>query len=63
MVSYNYLLTYEKNGLPHYKWFATEKEMDQFIDGDPSVSVNEGVHIKNFEVVRGFKRKQVTSVK
>mgnify|MGYP003438050061 CR=1 FL=1 len=58
MVSYNYLLTYKKDGEEHYKWFATEKEMDQFIDNDPEVSVNEGVHIKDFEVVRGFKRRK-----
>ena len=61
MVSYNYLLTYIKEGQAHYKWFDTEKEMDQFIDNDPNLSVNEGVHIKDFEVVRGFKRKSVNN--
>lgn len=58
MVSYNYLLTYIKEGQEQYKWFASEKEMDRFIDNDPELTVNEGVHIKDYEVIRGFRRKR-----
>ena len=52
-----YLLTYDRAGIPAYKWFDTEKEMDDFIDGDEEISVHEGLHIIKSETVRGFIRK------
>ena len=55
----SYLLTYEKAGIPAYKWFDTEKEMDDFIDRDDDVSVHEGIHIIKSETVRGFVRKDL----
>lgn len=57
MKKYEYLLTYSQEGQEYYKWFASEAEMDQFIDENDFVSVNEGVHIKDCEVIRGFKKK------
>ncbi|MGM9923147.1 MAG: hypothetical protein ACI35R_02715 [Bacillus sp. (in: firmicutes)] len=50
-----YLLTYSQEGEQHYRWFATEQEMDAFIDQDSSIKVNEGIHIKDSETIRGFK--------
>ncbi len=55
----SYLLTYEKAGIPAYKWFDTEKEMDDFIDSDDGISVHEGIHIIKSETVRGFVRKDL----
>ncbi|WP_154663045.1 hypothetical protein [Bacillus massiliigorillae] len=49
-----YLLTYSKDGQDYYKWFASEQEMDAFIDGDQTIKVIEGLHIKESETVRGF---------
>mgnify|MGYP003515619781 CR=1 FL=1 len=59
MLTYNYLLTYTQDGQERYKWFATEEEMDHYIDNNREISVNEGVHIKEYEIVRGFKRRVV----
>ncbi|WP_019241464.1 MULTISPECIES: hypothetical protein [Bacillus] len=52
-----YLLTYSKDGVSYFKWFATEMEMDQFIDNNEGIEVNEGIHIKDSETIRGFRRK------
>lgn len=62
MRKYSYLLTYSKDGQELYRWFLSEQEMDNFIDSDSSIEVNEGIHIKEAETVRGFKlRRPVTN--
>lgn len=58
MKKYEYLLTYNQEGQEFYKWFTSEEEMDRFIDEDDSVLVNEGIHIKDCEVIRGFWKKR-----
>ena len=58
MKKYEYLLTYSREGQEFYQWFASEEEMDRFIDEDDSVLVNEGIHIKDCEVIRGFRKKR-----
>lgn len=57
MNKYLYLLTYTKQGSDYYRWFSTEKEMDDFIDSDAEINVKEGIHIKQCEVIRGFRRR------
>lgn len=57
MDKFEYLLTYSVEGKDLYKWFQTEKEMDEFIDKNDYVEVNLGIHIKDCEILRGFKRK------
>ncbi len=52
-----YLLTYTKEGSEYFKWFETERDMDQFLDDHNEVTVIEGVHLIQSETVRGFRRR------
>ncbi len=58
MKKYEYLLTYNQEGKEYYKWFPSEAEMDRFIDENASITVNEGIHIRDCEIVRGFWKKK-----